>query len=84
MNAIMNKLFIHENTHLSPILEEKASKNAVSARIKEIIQDLRNMVIAYTPITMKDLSHLADSSPKGAMVKGLSLMNPMAKLIMQY
>lgn len=80
---IIKDLIKHENTTISPNLEELAYKNSVSSNIKNIVQDLENMVMAYQPITMDDLGKLAEESEKGAMTAHMSLINPLTKYIMQ-
>ena len=80
---VINDIIKHERTTISPNLEEAAYKNSISANIRNIVQDLKNMNLAYSPITMKDLQTLAEDSPKGAMIASMSLMNPLTKYIMQ-
>lgn len=81
--SIINDIITHERTTISPNLEEAAYKNSISANIRNIVQDLKNMNLAYSPITMRDLQTLAENSPKGAMIAKMSLMNPLSKYIMQ-
>lgn len=73
----------HERTNIPITLEESAYKNSISASIRNIVQDLKNMALAYSPITMEDLRDLADNSEKGALVANMSLMNPLTKFMMQ-
>lgn len=80
---IIDDIIKHERTTISPNLEEAAYKNSISANIRNIVQDLKNMNLAYSPITMKDLQTLAEDSPKGAMIASMSLMNPLTKYTMQ-
>jgi hypothetical protein len=79
---IIDDIIKHERTTISPNLEESAYKNSISANIRNIVQDLKNMNLAYSPITMSDLQDLAADSPKGAMTASMSLINPLTKYIM--
>ena len=80
---IIDDIIKHERTTISPNLEESAYKNSISANIRNIVQDLKNMNLAYSPITMSDLQDLAADSPKGTMTASMSLINPLTKYIMQ-
>lgn len=80
---VIKDLITHERTIISPNLEEAAYKNSISANIKNIVQDLKNMDLAYSPIAMKDLQDMAAESEKGALVANMSLMNPLTKYNMQ-
>lgn len=81
--VIIDDLIIHERTEISPNLEESSYKNSISSNIKNIVQDLKNMDLAYSPIAMGDLQELAAESEKGALVASMSLMNPLTKYLMQ-
>lgn len=80
---VVNDIITHERTKISPNLEESAYKNSISSNIKNIVQDLKNMDLAYSPIAMGDLQKLASESEKGALVASMSLMNPLTKYLMQ-
>ena len=80
---VVNDIITHERTKISPNLEESAYKNSISSNIKNIVQDLKNMDLAYSPIAMGDLQKLAAESEKGALVASMSLMNPLTKYLMQ-
>ena len=80
---VINDIITHERTKISPNLEESAYKNSISSNIKNIVQDLKNMDLAYSPIAMGDLQKLAAESEKGALVASMSLMNPLTKYLMQ-
>jgi hypothetical protein len=54
-DSIIKSIIIHERTSISPNLEESAYKNSISFSIRNIVQDLRNMESAYSPISMRDL-----------------------------
>ena len=82
-DKVIKDLITHERTIISPNLEEAAYKNSISANIKNIVQDLKNMDLAYSPIAMKDLQDMAAESEKGALVANMSLMNPLTKYNMQ-
>lgn len=80
---VVNDIITHERTKISPNLEESSYKNSISSNIKNIVQDLKNMDLAYSPIAMGDLQKLAAESEKGALVASMSLMNPLTKYLMQ-
>lgn len=80
---VVKDLITHERTTISSNLKEAAYKNSISANIKNIVQDLKNMDLAYSPIAMKDLQDMAAESEKGALVANMSLMNPLTKYNMQ-
>lgn len=80
---IIKDLISHESTPIPLNIEEDAIKNSVSSRIQFIIQSLPNMVNAYSPITMDDLSDASNQSEKGTLVASMSLMNPLTKYLMQ-
>ena len=71
---VIEDLITHERTVISANLEEAAYKNSISANIKNIVQDLKNMDLAYSPIAMKDLQDMAAESEKGALVA--NMLNP--------
>ena len=81
--VVVKDIITHERTKISPNLEESAYKNSISSNIKNIVQDLKNMDLAYSPIAMGDLQKLAAESEKGALVASMSLMNPLTKYSMQ-
>lgn len=80
---VLNMLRTHEETEMPMELREEAVQNSISARIQQIVQDPRNIQLAYMPITMKELQDIAATSPKGNMVTSLTGMNPVTKYIMQ-
>ena len=82
-DSIIKAIIIHERTSISPNLEESAYKNSISFSIRNIVQDLRNMESAYSPISMRDLQSLAENSEKGVLIASMSLMNPLTKYLMQ-
>ena len=80
---VLGMLRTHEETEMPMELREKAIQNSISARIQQIVQDPRNVQLAYMPITMKALQDIAATSPKGNMATSLTGMNPVTKYIMQ-
>lgn len=80
---VLGMLRTHEETEMPMELREEAVQNSISARIQQIVQDPRNVQLAYMPITMKELQDIAATSPKGNMVASLTGMNPVTKYIMQ-
>lgn len=69
---------IHEQTNINPSETPLVLRNIVATNIQYIVQSLRNMDKAYTPITM-------DTLHKSAPAQDLtvSLINPLSKFIMQ-
>lgn len=82
-NEILNILNNHEFSKIPTSLLESSNKNFISSHIQTVIQDLTNMVAAYTPITMEDLKTAAALSPKGQSAAKLTMLNPAMKMIMQ-
>lgn len=80
---ILDKLNLHENTKLPIELIEGAYKNFISSHIQNAIQNLRNMVSAYTPITMEDMQEGSSNTPKGERSKRITSLNPLSKYVMQ-
>lgn len=82
-NSIMNIVFLHESTKIPVTLSEDSNKNFISSHIQNTVQNLRNMIAAYSPIQMEDLRAASESSPKGEQATRLTLFNPLAKMVMQ-
>lgn len=80
---IVKRLNKHEFTSLSPLMIESAYKNSVSSKIQNIVQDLRNMDAAYSPIEMEGIRDASKNSPKGSLASNMTLMNPLTKFSMQ-
>lgn len=76
-------IWTHEGTNIPSSLKEASLRNSISAKIQTIIQDLRNMNLAYSPVEMQDLREGADNSEKGNMIANMSYMNPLTKYQMQ-
>lgn len=81
--SILRELNKHEFTEISPLLVESTYKNLVSSRIQKIVQNLRNMDAAYSPIEMEGIRKASNSSPKGELAGNMTLMNPLTKYLMQ-
>lgn len=81
--GILRELNKHEFTETSPLLIESAYKNLVSSRIQKIVQNLRNMDAAYSPIEMEGIRKASNNSPKGELAGNMTLMNPLTKYLMQ-
>lgn len=81
---LIRKIQKHENYKIGRDVKEMAYKNVASANIFNIVHGIRNRDQAYSDITLKDLSKLAENSPKGKRTKSLNTMNPMSKYVMQY
>lgn len=82
-NAIIQNLNNHEFTEIPKLLIEDAYKNSVSAKIQLIVQNLRNMDSAYSPIEMDKIRSASKRSPKGSLTSNMTLMNPTTKFVMQ-
>lgn len=80
---VLRYLRIHEFTDIPVNLKEDASKNFISSHIQNVVQDLRNMVGAYSPIEMEDFRAASSNSPKGEQSSKMTLLNPTTKLLMQ-
>lgn len=80
---VMRQLGLHEFTEIPANLKEDASKNFISSHIQNTVQNLRNMVGAYSPIEMEDFRAASNNSPKGEQSSKMTLLNPTTKLLMQ-
>ena len=81
-NEVLSNLNKHSQTYLSPMMIEKCLKNSVSSSITNIIQNLRNMDQAYSPIEMDKVRKAAEQNPKNKSDR-MTLMNPLTKFLMQ-
>lgn len=80
---VLSNLNLHSQTYLSPQKIEKCLKNSVSSSITSIIQNLRNMDQAYSPIEMETVRDASKQSPKGNKSDRMTLLNPLTKFLMQ-
>lgn len=80
---VIAQLGMHEFTNIPVNLKEDASKNFISSHIQNTVQNLRNMIGAYSPIEMEDFRAASSNSPKGEQSSKMTLMNPATKLLMQ-
>ena len=80
---VVDNLGLHEFTEIPVNLKEDASKNFISSHIQNTVQNLRNMVGAYSPIEMEDFRAASNGSPKGEQSSKMTLLNPTTKLLMQ-
>lgn len=80
---VLSNLNLHSQTYLSPQKIEKCLKNSVSSSITNIIQNLRNMDQAYSPIEMETVRDASKGSPKGNKSDRMTLLNPLTKFLMQ-
>lgn len=83
-NKILKKIKQHEFTIIPYSLQEDANKNFISSHIQNTVQNLRNMMGAYSPIEMEDFRTASEYSPKGESASQMTLLNPATKLLMQY
>lgn len=84
MVKVVQAIMDHEFTIIPKSLQEDASKNFVSSHIQNTVQNLRNMIGAYSPIEMEDFRTASERSPKGEQSSKMTLFNPATKLLMQY
>jgi hypothetical protein len=61
---------------------EDIYKNSIQSRIQQVSGNIKNMPLAYSEISLSDLSKISETSSKGALIYGLTAMNPATKLIM--
>ena len=80
---VVDNLGLHEFTEIPVNMKEDASKNFISSHIQNTVQNLRNMVVAYSPIEMEDFRAASNGSPKGEQSSKMTLLNPTTKLLMQ-
>lgn len=80
---VLSDINLHSQTYLSPQKIEKCLKNSVSSSITNIIQNLRNMDQAYSPIEMETVRDASKGSPKGNKSDRMTLLNPLTKFLMQ-
>lgn len=83
-NTVLKNLQRHENTKIPKILSQEVQKNFISSHIQNVVQDLSNSIIAYSPIEMDVIGNSVKYSSKGNSSSRLSLLNPACKFIMQY
>lgn len=83
-DQLMKLIANHEFTDIPYSLQEDASKNFISSHIQNTVQNLRNMIGAYSPIEMEDFRAASENSPKGEQSSKMTLWNPATKLLMQY
>lgn len=81
---VVQAVRIHEFTKVPYSLQEEASKNFISSHIQNTVQNLRNMIGAYSPIEMEAFRTASEKSPKGEQASKMTLLNPSTKLLMQY
>ena len=75
---IINKHQDYVNS-ISPLLLQKAIKNSISARVQNIVQDIRNMYDAYQPVTADAIHAAVDYKESRTLIA----LNPITKYIMQ-
>lgn len=81
---VLKNLNLHESTKLPQSLIEGAQKNFISSHIQNTIQDLHNMIRAYSPIDMDVFRDASELSPKTSESSQLTLLNPATKFVMQF
>lgn len=81
---VIQNIMDHEFTKVPYSLREDSNKNFISSHIQNTVQNLRNMIGAYSPIEMEAFREASESSPKGEQASRMTLYNPATKLLMQY
>lgn len=77
VNNIIIRLNKHQQYNIPTELKESAYKNSVSSKINRIINDVKNMDSAYSPIEMEHIR------PEESSSRVMSLTNPSTKFVMQ-
>lgn len=83
-SKIVEDIQNHENYKIPEKIIEEAYKNSISSKIQAIVSDIRNVPLAYSFVTMKDLRNIASQTPEGKSSGIMTSLNPMTKYIMQY
>lgn len=83
IKAIIEKVQKHEDYLPPRKYRDAAYKNAASANIINIVNNIRNRDVAYQPITVGQLQRLGKKSPKSIETQSLNMINSFAKYIMQ-
>lgn len=84
IKEVFHKIQEHEFTKIPYNLQEDASKNFISSHIQNTVQNIRNMIAAYSPIEMEDFRAASENSPKGSQSQKYTLFNPATKFVMQF
>lgn len=80
---ILDIIESHETSKIPRQLQIDSEKNFISSHIQNVVQNLRNMIGAYSPITIHDLKAIAENTPKGRQAASLTMLNPATKMVMQ-
>lgn len=80
---IMSNVRKHEFTIITKQQEIASQKNFVSSHIQNVIQNIRNFNLAYTPIGIDEMTAASEISEKGQMTDKLSFLNPNTVMTMQ-
>lgn len=83
-NKLYQAIISHENTKLPQDLKLESFKNFISSHIETVIQNVRNMIGAYTPIDMEILRDASIYHSNKEVSKNMTLLNPNAIYEMQY
>lgn len=84
-SILYQSIVSHEKTKLPQDLKLESFKNFISSHIETTIQNIRNMIGAYTPIDMEILRDASIyHSSKGDTSKQMTLLNPAVVYEMQY
>lgn len=84
-SILYQSIVSHEQTKLPQDLKLESFKNFISSHIETTIQNVRNMIGAYTPIDMEILRDASiNHSSKGDTSKQMTLLNPAVIYEMQY
>lgn len=83
-NEILKEIQNHEDYKIPQSKYQAAHKNFLATRIYNISSDPRNMLIAYTPVTVDPLHKAANKVQTNEDENVMTSMNPITKAIMQY
>lgn len=81
---IMDMLWKHEHTRVSPQQRQDGLRNYVSKGIQFVVQDLSNISRAMIPGDVADLQDAVRYSSIARKQESLNLLNPNVKFLMQY
>lgn len=80
---LLKALQTHEDTKLNPNEREDAIKNLVSFNVQRVVEDVRNILSAYTPVDVDNIRAASELGNNEGM-DTLTGLDPSSKLIMQF
>ena len=76
-NKLLQDIISHEATKLPHTLKLESFKNYISSHIQTVVQDVRNAMMAYTPVAMDEIRYASEHfSTKGSTAREMTLYNP--------